>query len=70
MDYSQLQNMGETLRTKLEAGKELHITNPNGTNLKVRIQGRPVFVSDGVISEADTEQGGICEQRGVNQHCW
>ncbi|MGH9905733.1 MAG: aminopeptidase [Pyrinomonadaceae bacterium] len=50
-DYSALQASAEKVRAALSAGKEVHITNPNGTDLKVRIEGRPFFVSDGIISE-------------------
>jgi len=61
-DYSKLQETGNAVRGVLESGKELRITNPNGTDLKVRIEGRPVFVSDGVISNEDTKQGGAACQ--------
>ncbi|MEO7970282.1 MAG: aminopeptidase [bacterium] len=57
-DYSAVQTTGENVRTALAAGKEVHITNPNGTNLKVRIEGRPFFVSDGIISADDMKKGG------------
>ena len=36
----------------------MHITNPNGTDLKVKIEGRPFFVSDGIISADDVKKGG------------
>ena len=57
-DYSAVQTTGENVKTALAAGKEVHITNPNGTDLKVRIEGRPFFVSDGVISADDIKKGG------------
>ena len=58
VDYSKLKESGETVKAILSAGKEVHITNPNGTDLKVRIDNRPVFVSDGIISADDMERGG------------
>jgi leucyl aminopeptidase (aminopeptidase T) len=58
LDYSELQTRGEQVKAALAAGKELRITNPNGTDLKVGVQGRPVLVSDGIISEADRKAGG------------
>lgn len=58
LDYSELQTRGEQVKAALAAGKEMHITHPNGTDLKVRVQGRPVLVSDGIISEADRKAGG------------
>jgi aminopeptidase len=57
-DYSAVQTTGENVRTALSAGKEVHITNPNGTDLKVKIEGRPFFVSDGIISADDIKKGG------------
>lgn len=57
-DYSTVQTTGENIKNTLSAGKEVHITNPNGTDLKVRIEGRPFFVSDGIISADDVKKGG------------
>lgn len=62
VDYSKLQATGEAVKAALATGKEVHITNPNGTDLKVRIEGRPVFVSDGVISADDMQRGGAACQ--------
>ena len=56
-DYSAIQATGEKVRNELSTGKEVHITNPNGTDLKVRIEGRPFFVSDGIISADDVKKG-------------
>jgi leucyl aminopeptidase (aminopeptidase T) len=58
IDYSELQSRGEQVKAALASGNEMHITNPNGTDLKVRVQGRPVLVSDGIISDDDIKQGG------------
>jgi aminopeptidase len=58
VDYAQLQRTGEAVRRVLTSGKEVHITAPNGTNLRARIAGRPVYVSDGVISPEDERRGG------------
>jgi len=58
LDYSELQARGAQVKAALAAGNEVHITNPNGTDLKVRVQGRPVLVSDGIISAEDIKQGG------------
>lgn len=57
-DYSAIQATGEKIKTDLSTGKEVHITNPNGTDLKVKIEGRPFFVSDGIISADDVKKGG------------
>ena len=58
IDYTSLQTRGDVVKAALAAGNELHITNPNGTDLKVRVQGRPVLVSDGIISPEDAQKGG------------
>lgn len=58
IDYSELQTRGEQVKAALAAGNEVHITHPNGTDLKVRVQGRPVLVSDGIISADDIKRGG------------
>lgn len=61
-DYTQLQAEGEKYRQMLAAGQEVHLTHPNGTDLKVRIEKRPVFASDGVISAEDIKRGGPAVQ--------
>lgn len=58
IDYSELQTRGEQVKAALAGGNEVHITNPNGTDLTVRVQGRPILVSDGIISADDVKQGG------------
>src|SRR6266404_9075950 len=57
-DYSGVQATGEKVKTTLSAGKELHITSPEGTDLKVKVEARPFFVSDGIISAEDVQKGG------------
>lgn len=58
VDYTSLQAAGDRVKSAL-AGNELHITHPNGTDLKVNIQGRPVLVSDGIISADDVAKGAL-----------
>ena len=58
LDYSDLQTRGAQVKAALAAGNNVHVTNPNGTDLKLRVQGRPVLVSDGIISAEDMKQGG------------
>lgn len=62
VDYSKLQATGKAVKAALASGKQVHITNPNGTDLKMQIEGRPVVVSDGVISADDVQAGGAA--------CW
>src|SRR5207237_9927984 len=50
-DYSGVQATGEKVKTMLSAGKELHITSPEGTDLTIKLEARPSFVSDGILSQ-------------------
>lgn len=57
-DYSAVEATAKTMQDKLAKGGELHVTMANGTDFKVKIKGRKVLVSDGVISDADVKAGG------------
>ena len=46
------------LRSALVAGKELRVRHTNGTDLKLRVEGRPVYASDGAICRSDAREGG------------
>ena len=61
-DYTQLQADGEKYRQLLATAKEVHLTHPNGTDLKVKIEKRPVFASDGVVSAEDNKRGDVATQ--------
>lgn len=56
-DYRAIQATGEQVKKILAAGKEMHITHPNGTDLRLRIDGRPITVNDGVISPKEQKPG-------------
>jgi aminopeptidase len=58
IDYTNLQATGEKARTAL-TGKELEITHPNGTSLKLNIESKPAYISDGIISADDVEKGNL-----------
>ncbi|MFL6333734.1 MAG: aminopeptidase [Pyrinomonadaceae bacterium] len=57
IDYTDLQARGAQVSAALAAGSELHITSPAGTDLKVKVQGRPYGVSDGIITAEDVKKG-------------
>jgi leucyl aminopeptidase (aminopeptidase T) len=57
LDYSELQARGAQVKAAIAAGNEVHITNPNGTDLKLSLKGRPVLVSDGVVTAEDMKAG-------------
>ncbi len=58
VDYTQLQATAARVQGIFAKGKEVHVTNPNGTDLTASIAGRPVLVSDGVVSPEDERRGG------------
>ena len=62
VDYTQLEATGKKVQDILSGGKEIQLTNPNGTDLKVRIENRPVIVSDGVLSDEDVKKGYAASQ--------
>lgn len=58
IEYTGLEATGEKARAAL-AGKELEITHPNGTSLKVNIESKPAYISDGIISADDIQKGNL-----------
>jgi aminopeptidase len=58
IDYTDLQAAGEKARTAL-TGKELEITHPNGTSLKLNLESKPAYISDGIISADDIGKGNL-----------
>jgi aminopeptidase len=61
-DPAELARRGAAVRAILEDGADLHVTGPGGTDLRVRIEDRPIFVSDGRISDEDRARGGSATQ--------
>ncbi len=57
VDYKVLETAGNEMKKVFEAGNELHITNPNGTDFKVNISGRKIIVLDGTMSDEDLKEG-------------
>jgi leucyl aminopeptidase (aminopeptidase T) len=56
-DYAGIQATGQQVRKILAAGKEVHLTHRNGTDLRMRIDGRPISINDGVISPEERKPG-------------
>jgi aminopeptidase len=61
-DYSKLQSTGGAVKKALVGGRKVRVTNANGTDVTFGIEGRRVFVSDGVISPEDMKEGGAACQ--------
>jgi leucyl aminopeptidase (aminopeptidase T) len=59
IDYASLQMAGEQAQQTLLNGKEMEITHPNGTNLKLTLENRPAYISDGIISADDLAKGNL-----------
>ena len=57
VDYTDLQARGAQVSAALAGGSEIHIKDANGTDLKVKVQGRAYGVSDGIISAEDLKKG-------------
>ena len=58
VDYTSLAARAEQVRNALAGGNEIQIKDTNGTDLRVRVQGRPVYASDGIISAEEAQKGG------------
>jgi leucyl aminopeptidase (aminopeptidase T) len=58
VDYSSLAARAEQVKAVLAAGSEIQIKDSRGSDLKVRIKGRPVFASDGVITPEEAQRRG------------
>jgi aminopeptidase len=56
-DYEKLEWTANSV-SKALMGSKLRVTNPNGTDITMDIAGRPVYTSDGVISDEDIKRGG------------
>ncbi len=57
IDYERIQAIGKSVSDQFAKGKEVRVTNPNGTDLRFQITDRPVTISDGVISDEDLQGG-------------
>jgi leucyl aminopeptidase (aminopeptidase T) len=58
VDYAKMQATGEELQKILSSAREVELTSANGTDLKLRIERRPVYVSDGVLTPEKQKKGG------------
>jgi leucyl aminopeptidase (aminopeptidase T) len=59
VEPARLEAGAAAIRKALESGRELRITHPNGTDLRMSVAGRKVIVSDGAISAEEAKLGGI-----------
>lgn len=59
VDYRKLRDTGSKVKEALLDGDVLRITNPDGSDVTMRIKGRKVFLSDGTISKDDENAGTV-----------
>ena len=57
VDYLALQKKGESLKQALASGKKIQLTSKAGTDITVEITARPVYLSDGIITDEEAKSG-------------
>jgi leucyl aminopeptidase (aminopeptidase T) len=57
-DPKLIQANGSVVKGALAGAKLAHVTHPNGTDLRFGVEGRPVILSDGVITPEQAAKGG------------
>ncbi len=51
VDWYEIKQLGETLKERLSGADHVHITTPQGTDIRFSIRGRPVKIDDGILTE-------------------
>lgn len=64
-----IRTRGSKLSKALLKAKEVHLTSPNGTDLRLRLMGRTPQVDDGSVREEDLKNGDNITQAPAGQ-CW
>jgi aminopeptidase len=59
LDPRTMQAEGQRVASALRRGRELRISNANGTDLTLRLKGRLPRVDDGVVDDADVRAGNV-----------
>ncbi len=62
VDPSILSTRASEVKATLAEGSRIRITNSNGTDLQLGIEGRPVFATEGQITDEDIKTGGAACQ--------
>ncbi len=57
VDYRKMAQLGKKVMSLLEGGKQVEVTTDRGTSLKLEIGTLPVHIDDGIVDEADQENG-------------
>jgi len=56
-DYHEIARRGKTIASMLSGKKEVRITTPHGTDLRFRLDNRPVDISGGIATQEGAEKG-------------
>jgi leucyl aminopeptidase (aminopeptidase T) len=59
VDFNEIKTTGEVVKEILKNGKQIHVTTPAGTDLTVNIEGRPIGISDGIVTKDEIEDGNL-----------
>ena len=60
-DMEKMSVLGKNVASRLQNGKQVQVTDDQGTNLTFSLGGKPVHVRDGVIDEDDLSRGNYTE---------
>lgn len=62
-DYKAISVMGARLKALFQKAKQVHVTNPNGTDLSFSMaEGRPIFVDDGILTAEEARSPNLIDR--------
>jgi aminopeptidase len=61
VDHSKISALAGKIESRLRNATDIRVTAANGTDLKMKLKGRPVHIHDGIIDKRDIEMGTIFE---------
>ena len=61
VDHSKISALGAKIESKLRSATDIRVTAANGTDLRMKLKGRPVHIHDGIIDKTDVAKGTIFE---------
>lgn len=62
-DYTQIRRDATAVATMMAGAQSVHVTSPNGTDLRFALTGHAAELNDGIISGADRARGGVAVQK-------
>ena len=70
VDHVRIAEQGRKIADKIRDGREVRVTASNGTDLRLKLKGRPVHVRDGILDQSDLDLGTRFESlpAGVIEH--